>query len=88
MLDQLNPDQNSKLRKLLSTDDAARILRTGANNVRRLARELRLPVAFVVGYAQRLFWRADVERLAREREDRRATPGVTKTTESVDGETR
>jgi len=57
--------------QLLTTIEAAQILRCAPDNVRRLARDGQLPVETTVGHGQRLFSRVSVERFARERTERK-----------------
>lgn len=57
--------------ELLGVADAGRVLGVGPQRVRNLERDGRLPALRTVG-GVRLFRRADVERLAREREASRA----------------
>lgn len=52
---------------LITSAQAARILACVPDNVRKLAREGKLPVAGTVGRGQRLFERGDIERLAKTR---------------------
>lgn len=56
---------------LITTAEAAEVIDTVPDNVRRLARAGQLPIAATVGRGQRLFDRATVERFARERKERR-----------------
>lgn len=63
---------------LITTSESARILDCGTENVRRLARAGHLQIAATVGHGQRLFERAEVERLAAQRSRRSpmtTTPG-------------
>jgi excisionase family DNA binding protein len=55
---------------LLTTAEAAAILHTVPDNVRRLARDGQLPIAAIVGRGQRLFNRDVVEQLAHDRQQR------------------
>lgn len=61
--------------KLITTLEAANILRCAPDNIRRLARDGELPVAATVGDGQRLFTRTVVEQFAAERLERRSSPG-------------
>lgn len=61
--------------KLITTLEAANILRCAPDNVRRLARDGQLPVAVTVGNGQRLFKQTTVEQLAAARLERRSSSG-------------
>jgi len=57
---------------LITTAEAGELLHMVPDNVRRLAREGKLPIAATVGRGQRLFDKKTIEQLAEIRKVRRA----------------
>ena len=60
---------------LCTTAQAAEILHCVPENVRKLARHGRLPIAAIVGRGQRLFDRTQVQQLAAARAERQRSAG-------------